>query len=163
MAEIDVMVRKPLPADTARILREWLTSFKRSRYAGCVPNDRYKQIYADCIRQLLERGATLLVACNAAAPEIILGFVCTEHTPRDKIVHYVFVREQYRQCGVGRMLLDAAGILKGCEFVYTFRTGDSKYIMGHSSDGTPLGRHMPELARRQYAYKADPSQERVRN
>lgn len=126
-------------------MREWLSSFRNSRWSGVVPNNLYRKVYAESIRQLLARGARIEVACFADKPELIVGFICYEHTKRDRILHYVFVRSNYRGNGIARALLTQAGIPKGTSFVYTYRTPDSTFFVG--------GKHMPELAKRREAYK----------
>ncbi len=145
MSETSVLIRPMVPGDIDRILREWLNSFRNSPWAGVVPNNLYKRVMSETVRQLLARGARVDVACYADKPEMIVGFSCTELTPRDKILHYVFVRSYYRNNGIARALLDQAGLSRGGPFVYTFRTPDSRHFPG--------GRHMPELARRREAYK----------
>lgn len=142
----NLLIRRASPPDISRILKWWLGSFRTSRWAGVVPNNRYKPVYAETIRQLLARGSTLEVACLEEQPSLLAGFCCSEQTPRDRILHYVFVRPHLRQGGVARKLLDSAGLLRGIPFAYTFRTRDMQYLQAGSY-------HMPELARRRDAHK----------
>lgn len=143
----EVLIRHALPGDIERVVREWLSSFRNSRWAGVIPNNLYKKVYAETIRQLINRGARIDVACYEKKPELLLGFICYEHTPRDKILHYVFVRSDYRQNGIGKLLLSTAGFSPGQPYVYTFRTPDSSFFPG--------GSHIPALARRKEAHKED--------
>lgn len=148
MSEISVAIRKPTQEDIARIIRQWNTSYRNSRWAGVIPNNLFRSVNTEQIRQVLSRGAQILVACNSAQPEIILGFLCYEHTPRDRILHYCFVRSYYREAGIARLLMDTAGFPKGSPFVYTWRTDDASLLCQGA-------RHMPELARRKSAHKQE--------
>jgi GNAT superfamily N-acetyltransferase len=148
MEGTEISIRACVPGDLDRILREWLSSFRSSPWAGVIPNNLYRKVYAETIRQLLSRGARIDVACYAEKPEIIVGFICYEMTPRDKILHYAFIRSDYRGNGIARALMNNAGFLPNQPYVYTFRTRESGYFSG--------GRHMKELACRKEAYKQDP-------
>lgn len=53
------------------------------------------------IARLRERGATFKVAFNPRDPGQILGWVCYELP----VVHYVFVKQYFRENGVARQLL----------------------------------------------------------
>lgn len=145
----EVLLRKAGPEDFKLILNQWLgREWRDSPYAGCLPNDQFKRFYAEAIRQLLARGATVVVACNPSKPDHLLGWICYEHTPRDRILHYVFVRPMYRSNGLCRSLMDEVGFPRGSTYVYTFRTRDSNRLL---SGGT----HLPALARRKNAFKPD--------
>lgn len=143
----EVLIRRATAEDMPRVVREWLNSFRGSRWSGPVPNNLYKKVYGEGIRQLLDRGAVVDVACWKEQPSLLLGFICSEHTPRDRILHYCFVRSAYRQEGIAKALQLGAGIVP--PFVYTYRTDDASYIC-HGQ------RHLKELACRRDAYKADP-------
>lgn len=53
------------------------------------------------IERLRERGATFKVAYNRNDPGQILGWACFEKP----VVHYVFIKQYFRECGVARQLL----------------------------------------------------------
>lgn len=145
----EVLVRHAVASDLERVIRQWLSSWRDSKWAGVVPNNLFRKVYAETIRQLINRGARIDVACSSENPDILLGFICSEHTQRDRILHYVFVRSTYRQHGVARLLMNTAGFPKGTPFVYTFRTQDMSYLKG--------GYHVPALARRKDASKPEES------
>ncbi len=143
----DIIIRNARQQDMDRVVRQWLTSFRNSPWAGPIPNNLYFSVYSETIRQLLTRGAKVLVACNADKPDHLVGFVCTEHTPRDNILHYVFIRPMYRENGIASLLLETAGIPKGSPYVYTFKHLGIKQL-------PPGGRYMRELACRKEAYRS---------
>ena len=126
------------------VLETWLTSFRKSPWAGVVPNDLYKPVYLNAIKQLLDRGAMVLCAVNPDKPDHILGWICFERTSDSvPVVHYVFVKPLYRKRGVAKSLFASAGIDPTARFFYTFKTPAARYFPG--------GRFEPAIARRQKA------------
>lgn len=61
------------------------------------------------------------------------------------LVHYVFVKQAYRELGIARRMMRAAGIFPGDHFLYTCKTGVVSKL-GDSTYGTNA-RWMPLLAR----------------
>lgn len=128
----------------AFVSKSWLASFRSSDWAGPVPNNLFEQVYADAIRQLLERGAQVLVACNPDAPDHVLGWICFERTRDDRpVVHYMYTKSLFRRRGVARSLLAAAGIDPKARFFYTYRTERARLFPG--------GRYVREIACRKVA------------
>lgn len=125
----------------AFVVRSWLSSFRKSDWAGPIPNNEYERIYLDTINQLLARGARVVVACNPDNPNHILGWMCYEFTRDGKpVVHYVYVKSMWRQAvkrygtptGVATSLFAAAGIDPKARFFYTFRTNRAHHFPGGS-------------------------------
>lgn len=101
----------------------WLSSFRSSPWAGPVVNNAYRAVYTETIRQLVARGAQVLVAVNPDYPDHILGWICTERTRDGKpVVHMVYVKSLFRRKRVASSLFEAAGINPKERFYYTFRT-----------------------------------------
>lgn len=134
----DVAAIPPIVIDT------WLTSFRKSPWAGALPNNIYKPAYFESIRQLVSRGARVVCAVNPDKPDHVLGWLCFEQTSDGvPVVHYVFVKPLYRKRGIARSLFDAAGIDPSARFFYTFKTPAARYFPG--------GQYEPAIARRQKA------------
>ena len=92
------------------------------------------------MRQLAMRGAEFLVM---EADGVLIGFVCFELDARkNRVLHYVYVKEALRERGWGRQLLDAAKMRGG--FKYTHRTYASNvYLKLNPSN------HKPSFCRRE--------------
>lgn len=132
---------EPIPAI---VLDNWLTSYRKSRRAGTVPNNLYKAVHTEAIDQLMSRGSQLLLAVNPSYPDQILGWLCHEATSDGRpVVHYCFTKSGVRRQGILRELLKVAGINPRERFYYTFGTPCSKFY--------PEGRYVPEIARRAIA------------
>jgi hypothetical protein len=123
------------------VVKSWLSSFRKSDWAGPIPNNEYERVYTGTINQLLARGATVLVACNPDNPNHILGWLCYEFTRDGRpVVHYVYVKSLWRQAvkrygtavGVATSLFAAAGIDPKARFFYTFRTNRAHHFPGGS-------------------------------
>lgn len=127
------------------VIDSWCTFYQRSAYSGCVPNNVAGAVWAESIRQLLTRGATMYVAINPAKPDHWLGYALLERTGDGvPVVHFAFVKPTYRREGVLRSLLSAAGIDRKGRLFWTFQTGSERRVF-------PAGRFEPSVARRQKA------------
>lgn len=131
------------PDDVMDVVKWWTGSYRKSKWAGTIPNNKFSDVQGEVIRQLLSRGAKCLLACNPASPEQVLGFVVHEATRKgEPVVHYLFVKDIYRKRGVSKSLLAEVGIPGDGTAFYTHRTAYSKYYNG---------KHVPEIARRKDA------------
>lgn len=136
------VTRPPTPTELPGLFEDWAGSFRKSRWAGNLPNNLYWSAHIEAFRQLLTRGATALVLTTSEHPSVVLGWVVSERTSRNEVVaHYVYVTPLYRRRGIANRLLTAAGLTKDC--VYTFRTDHSRFW--------PKARHVPGIARRKDA------------
>lgn len=138
----DFSTRPMLPEELPAVLESWAGTFRSSRYAGCIPNDKFYAVTYDAITQLVNRGMAVTVLTPANRPEQMLGWIAHESDTRDMqpVVHYLFVKQPFRKRGLGRLLMDSIGAVKGSKFIYTYCTSYAKYFPG--------GYHMPSIARR---------------
>jgi GNAT superfamily N-acetyltransferase len=85
------------------------------------------------ISRVLDAGAEILIAHDGEAPELIRGYVVFDPT----VLHYLFIRAEFRGEGLGRRLLEATG-LKG-ELVCTHLTAAGRrYKASHNMRFVPL-------------------------
>lgn len=53
----------------------------------------------------MRRGScSILIANPVDEPDVNLGFICFEDIGDDKIIHYAFVKPEFRNFGIGKML-----------------------------------------------------------
>ncbi len=125
------------------VVKWWIGSYRRSKWAGTLPNNKFPEYMGESIRQLLARGSNCLLACNPDNPTQILGFLVTEKTSRnEEVVHYLFVKDIYRKMGISKGLLAEAGLKQDGSVFYTHKTAYSKHYRG---------KWVPEIARRKEA------------
>lgn len=135
-------------ADDIRfIFDSWLRSWRKSPWAGVIPNNLYFPLTRGTIEQLVARGATFTVACLAADPERILGWICHEQSGPEAVVHYLYVKDPYLSLGIGDALI--ARIPGNKPGFYTFRY---RQVVDACQPARTKDRegwvHAPEIARR---------------
>lgn len=134
-----VVYRSLEPEDYNCILSDWAKSYKGSPWAGTVSNNHWHRTVKDTIDSLLSRGASVLLAVADDDTTQILGWVCYEKSASGVFVlHYIFVKDDFRGDGIAPSLLAKAGN-EPC--IHTHKTRDCKYLCG-------LGDYVPAIARR---------------
>lgn len=142
----DIQIRGVNSDDISFIFDSWLRSWRKSPWAGVIPNNLYFPLTRSTIEQLVARGAEFKVACLASDPERILGWICHEQTGPDAVVHYCYVKDPYLNLGIGDALVSAIpGNKPG---FYTFRYRQVTDACPSGSRENPGWRHAPEIARR---------------
>lgn len=126
--------------DVAFLYAAWIGSYEKSPWAGVLPGHAAYSIHKATIALLLQRGMKVTMAVNPDDDQQILGFIARE----PGLLHFVFVKDMFRQQGIASALLTSAGFDRTQPLLHTFRTLDARY----------LGRlvHKPGLARRKAAY-----------
>lgn len=132
--------RPPAAHELPAIYEAWAGTFRKSRSAGCIPNDMFGPVTYAAITQLLNRGMKVLVLTARSYPDVVLAWIAYEPDTRSDqvIVHYAFTKDGFRQRGLCNTLLGHIGA--GEKFIYTHQTGFSKYW--------PRAYHNPGIARR---------------
>lgn len=134
-----VEFRVPKEDELPFILSSWFKSFRKSPWAGTLPNNLYHNCMKELFDQLVERGMYVYVAAASTDPDQLLGFIAFEEATVP-VVHYVFVKDKFRKQGIGSALMRQAGASADNHWIYTHRTEDSKRFRG--------GKHVPAIARR---------------
>ncbi len=106
-----MVIDAPAADEFKLIYDAWANSFRKSQWAGCVPNHLWDSVSRETARTIIERGAQVLVAVTPVEGQDdtvrrVMGFVVAE--PHRSTLHFLYVKEMFRSCGVGTALLDAA-------------------------------------------------------
>ena len=141
---LESLIERPVESpDLAFVLSAWLKSFRRSQHAGVVPNNLYHETYKAAFDHLLRRGMVVTVICNKSNPDQLVGFIAYETAANGTpVLHYLFIKDVFRGHGIGKHLLQGAGIRKDVPFIYTFKTKDIRKVRG--------GIWVPTVARRKH-------------
>lgn len=113
------------------VFDSWANSFRKSPWAGCVPNHLWDQVSREAARSILDRGARVIVAVTSiegADGRRVMGYAVSE--PGKNILHFLYVKADFRNMGVGRAILDAT--VEGfsdAPCVYTHRTNSSSRFL----------------------------------
>lgn len=140
----EVEFRPAYSGDFAFIFDSWLRSWRKSPWAGIIPNNMYFPVTRSTIEQLVGRGAQFEVACLAADPERILGWICHEQSGPDAVVHYIYVKDPYLPLGIGEALVERASGNKPGFYTFRYR----QVVDACQPQGKDGWRHVPEIARR---------------
>lgn len=104
-------------SDRGLIFGYWLRSFARSEFAKSMVEPIYMASQHRLIERVLERGSCLILHPEGD-PATGLGWIAYE----PGVLHFVYVKGRLRRHGLGRILLDAAGMLGPEGITYTHRT-----------------------------------------
>jgi hypothetical protein len=134
------LLRPATPVELPSVYESWAGTWRRSRSAGCIPNHLFNEVTFTAITQLLQRGMRVSVLTAKAAPSVVLGWIAYERDTRSDqvIVHYMFIKDGFRQRGYAQLMLDEVGA--GRKFIYTHQTPFAKYW--------PAAYHNPGICRR---------------
>lgn len=134
-------------ADEFKFVKDsWANSFRKSPWAGVIPNHLYDQVSRETIRSILDRGALVLVAVTPIAgreeefPAVrrVMGYSVSE--PDKNVLHWLYVKAGpaglgYRGLGIGRALLEETTKMftdGPRPWTYTFRTRASQKFLANS-------------------------------
>lgn len=99
-----VRVRPATEADQGRIYSDWLHSHWDTA-KGRMPKTVYMSGQHRLIEDLLKK-SMCVVACTEEAPDHIIGWASGERRNGIAVLHYVYVKKEYRMLGFGRRLVD---------------------------------------------------------
>ena len=129
----------PSGEEYSLVFDSWARSFRKSPWAGCIPNHLYDQVSRACIGELLNRSKVIVVARThdhegkPLPARRVMGYSVSE----PGVLHWLYVKDDYRGQGVGRALLDVT--TNGWEqFVYTHRTRASQKFLGQRFHWDPV-------------------------
>lgn len=105
---VDLAFRPFRIEDRAFIMKSWLKSYRK--FQAGVPDDLYFKGQSALIFELASR-SKMVIACDATAPNYIVGFVCghLRENLTDTVVHYIYIKDDYRQNHIARDLVNHLG------------------------------------------------------
>lgn len=99
------------------VLNAWMRSYRDCKRT--MKNSEYFQGQQNLIAELAKR-RQLVIGCDADTPAWIAGFCCGTLLDDGRLLlDYVYVKQAYRERGIGRGLLGAVGWREGIEIVAT--------------------------------------------
>lgn len=134
----------PQPDEFPLIYDSWAKSFRKSPWAGCVPNHLWPSTSRATTSEILNRGARVIVAVeDIEAGRRVLGYSVSE--PATQCLHWLFVKRDFRGIGlrIGTQLLaeTTRDWPRDKAWLYSHRTNASSRFLGAA------WRHEPKLAR----------------
>jgi len=103
----DLVTYRPIQtaSDEAFVYNAWLKSYKDSPWGKPLINDIFFTNHKEIVKKLLDSSEVLL-AVNPEDPDQIYGFAVIEKSPRVSIIHYVYVKYNFRKLGLARDLVE---------------------------------------------------------
>ena len=99
-----LLIRSAAKADVSFIIHSWLHSFREGDMVEGVPNQVYFHNHHKVIESILKR-ATVLVLCLPEDPNVILAWICVEAHENGLVIHYLYVKNEFRKNRLGSKLL----------------------------------------------------------
>lgn len=128
--------------ERAFVISSWASSYKHSHYAGLISSEDWAPVMHAQLGKLLDRPTTrTIVAWDP--PAFLYGHIVGDTAAPMPVVHYVYVKDPFREAGIARGLFAALGVDPGRPFLYTSRTSWAARLAGK----IPLARLTPAAAR----------------
>ena len=89
--------------DSAFVISTWIKSYRDAAAMRAVPTPVYNIGMRKRVDKILaDPNTTCLIACDSDTPELIFGYIIKA---AGNIVHYVYVKSQYRKLGTAHLLI----------------------------------------------------------
>lgn len=150
--------RRAEERDLPFVVRSWVSSYRTAYAAGLLLMDDYRLIMERQVRRVLERpGVEVWVAYAPDEDDPradLYGWIAVERgyevpvagrmqPAEEPLVHYCYVKSNYRREGIARGLFRAAGIDPAEPFAFTCTTG----VVADLRHKIPRARWNPLIAR----------------
>jgi len=111
------------------IFDSWARSFEKSPYAGCIRNCDYDQVSRAGMTEIVDRARVVVaVQLTPNGQRRVMGYSVSE--PDRKVLHYIYVKRDFRGMGVGRSLRrDVCPDADLKSWRYTYRTNASERFL----------------------------------
>lgn len=103
----EVILRTVKLSDLKYITNSWLESYRRAPAVTAVPNKSYYRFQHLLIEHLIP-DSRIIVAAGKSEPDRIYGWLVSEYTAPTLTLHYVYVRLEARNYGLGSALITEA-------------------------------------------------------
>lgn len=162
-------IRSATDSDLEFVVAAWVESYRMSHFSGPIPMPLYRSHMTEYVRWMLARpGIEVLVAHKPgeSPPDDVYGWLCMENdmpmrvrrfdhqrgmTVEDElvsaqpIVHYVYVKQLFREHGIANRLFQFAEIDPRAGLVHTHKTAIVAKLQGLKK--LPGATFAPQLAR----------------
>jgi ribosomal protein S18 acetylase RimI-like enzyme len=101
-----VTIRPYVETDNAFVFNSWLHGFRQGcEYFRLIDGDAYFDNYGKVINTILDRdNVDIKIICLKEDQELIVGYSITEILPQLLILHWVYVKPDWRDNGLANML-----------------------------------------------------------
>lgn len=105
-----ILIRDKQPSDHDFIFDAWLKNYQATSYfAKRITKQTFMACHSLLIENILARPSTIGKIAGDA-DFTIYGFIVAEHIEQNPIVHYLYVRPEYRELGIAKSLIESIGL-----------------------------------------------------
>lgn len=121
MSKLPVRLRQANDEDIPFIFNSWLKSYRSSTFARNISSTVYFTEHHKVIKKIIESNH-VIIACNDDNPGQIYGWICAGKTDGIFTLHYIYVKQPFRNFGMGKQLLNAFEHDPSYAAIYTHQT-----------------------------------------
>lgn len=104
--KVPIRIRPAIEADVNFIFNSWLKSYRNSHFSRFIANEMYYHGQHQLIEHLI-RTNKVSVACSDSDPTQLYGYICGGFEQGFLVIHYAYVKHQFRNFGIGKELLNS--------------------------------------------------------
>lgn len=124
--------------DVPFITSSWLRSYRNSDEVKGTPNGQYYHYQHKLIEALIPRSIVIVVA-NREDSTHILGWAVAELTDQALLLHYVYIKNDFREQGIASQLIQfMEGVEKPPAWITTHRTHGLRRLEKRAEDRCPM-------------------------
>lgn len=98
---------RPYAGESNFVAGTWMQSYRGSRHAKSHTGDEYFDYHAPVVNSLIQEGV-ILIAEHTEHADLLLGHCVVDRNAVGAVLHYCYVKGDYRQQGIGKALWTAA-------------------------------------------------------
>lgn len=102
---MDIVFSVPDVDELKLVLDSWSNSFRKSQYAGCIPNNLWPEVSRQTATQLMTRTGARTICALTPTADGTRGRVMGYSVSEPGILHWLYVKKDYRRLGIGSQLL----------------------------------------------------------
>lgn len=106
--DLAIRVRPANEEDVPFIFNSWLKSYRNSFFARDIHSTVYYSEHHKVLEKIIKNNS-VLVACNPEESNQIYGYIISGKVQNVIVVHYVYVKQPYRNLGIAKLLGAAVG------------------------------------------------------
>ena len=111
LSEFPIKLRHAEKADEGFIYSTWLKSYRQSDWAKDMSNDVFFNTHKEIVMDLIEK-ATVMMIVDEEDDQHLIGYVCYETVGVHSLIHFVYVKFNYRKLGLLSAVISSLNLLK---------------------------------------------------
>lgn len=119
--DLPISFRKANEYDVPFIFNSWLKSYRNSHLGSKINSTIFNTEHHKIIEKLLKHSQTIIAHPSDDSSQI-MGYICASYIESNLVIHYIYIKHNFRSLGIGKMLLAAFHNNKDMPILYTHHT-----------------------------------------